>query len=149
MNDQLLKYATWKTIENAHCAFRGKGQNQQGLVCGHLFNVEPKCANNICPVANPNYLTFQREETTIFMVKKQSKDIRIPTQAWSELELKGSKNELIEQIDEQIDELKIPLLLSQKAIRKFERIFDLIDEIKTGLEQAEIEEDVEDDSDLE
>ncbi|MFQ5978225.1 MAG: 60S ribosomal protein L28 [Candidatus Heimdallarchaeota archaeon] len=138
MQNPIKELVTWKTIEAAHCAFRARGPNGQELTCGHLFNVEPKCAGNLCPIANSNYLTFQREETTLFMVGKQAGPTPTSTQTWTEVELQGTKEELVETVEKKIEELSLSSELATNAKRKFERLYELVTEIKVGLEQAEL-----------
>ena len=92
MQDTTDQLAIWKSIERTHCAFRAKDQSGQGMTCGHLFNVEPRCAGDLCPIVNSNYLTFQREETTLFMVEKKTKFSRAPAQAWREENSKEQKD---------------------------------------------------------
>ncbi|MFX0113221.1 MAG: 60S ribosomal protein L28 [Candidatus Hodarchaeota archaeon] len=140
MQKSIEELVTWKTIEQAHCAFRARGPYGKGLTCDHLFNVEPKCAGNLCPIANPNYLTFQREETTLFMVEKQTGRAPTPAQAWTEVELQGTKEELEEKIEKRIKELDLSPDLVKKSKNKFERLHDLVTEIKAGLAQAELPE---------
>ena len=140
MQDTTDQLAIWKSIERTHCAFRAKDQSGQGMTCVHLFNVEPRCAGDLCPIVNSNYLTFQREETTLFMVEKKTKFSRAPAQAWREEELQGTKGQLQDKIKKRIQELNLAPNLSNKARRKFERLYDLVTEIKSGLEQAEIPE---------
>ena len=45
-----------------------------------------------------------------------------------------------DKIKKRIQELNLAPNLSNKARRKFERLYDLVTEIKSGLEQAEIPE---------
>ena len=149
MQNPIKELVTWKSIENAHCAFRARGLYETELSCGHLFNVEPKCARNLCPIANSSYLTFQREETTLFMIEKQVGAIPTPAEAWTEVELQGTKEELLAKIDGKIKEFDLSPELASKAKRKFERLHDLVTEIKAGLEQAELPEEAEEPEEVE
>ena len=56
---------------------------------------------------------------------------------------KLTKEELLAKIDGKIKEFDLSPELASKAKRKFERLHDLVTEIKAGLEQAELPEEPE------
>ncbi|MFX1511701.1 MAG: 60S ribosomal protein L28 [Promethearchaeota archaeon] len=121
----------WETIKQGHCAYKGQ-LTPSKITCSHLYSLSGRCGFSDCPIVQPQYVSLQRQETTLFLLEKKRGSL---AEQWSEKELEGDKKAMKAIVDKKAQVLAPRL---QKALmERFEILTNLIEDLRSGFGDEE------------
>lgn len=126
---------TWKYLADGQCAFKSAATSLKKR-CNHLFTVTGTCRFIDCPLIQPEFYAFQRQESTVYLIAKDHK--APPVSTWGFIELPQDREEARKEVEKSIKNLNENLKAA--VWRRFEQQFDVADIIRASQELAEEEE---------
>jgi hypothetical protein len=129
----------WKYLDKGHCAFKSAASSPAKARCNHLFTITGEHRFIDCPLVQPRFYSFQRQENLVYLIEKNPE--AAPAAMWGFTELPLDREKARKVVERKIKGL--PEELVEAIWRRFEHQFDVAEIIKTTQELAEEEEDEE------
>ena len=129
---------TWRYLANGQCAFKSASTSPK-MRCNHLFTVTGTCRYLDCPLVQPEFFSFQQQESSVYLIKKDP--TAPPSSTWGFTELPESREKAKKVVEKNIKKLNENL--KEAVWRRFEQHFDAIELVKASQELTEEEEELE------
>ncbi|MFX0015575.1 MAG: 60S ribosomal protein L28 [Promethearchaeota archaeon] len=133
---------TWRYLANGQCAYKSAATSPKKR-CNHLFTVTGTCRYIDCPLVQPEFFSFQQQENSVYLIKKDPK--APPASTWGFTELPEDREKAKKVVEKEIKSLNEKL--KPAVWRRFEQQFNAAELIRASQELTE-EEDEELDEEL-
>ncbi|NHJ02757.1 MAG: hypothetical protein EAX86_11520 [Candidatus Heimdallarchaeota archaeon] len=127
---------SWNYLDTGHCAFKTKSTKPGKIRCSHLFTVTGAHKFTDCPLIQPTYVSFQRQEELVYLIEKHPKEA--PASMWGFTELPADREKARKIVEKAVKNLNHDL--KQTIWNRFEQQFDVAEVVKASEELKEEEE---------
>ncbi len=136
--EKIQEMSLWKAMEAGQCAYRTCSPAGE-YNCKHLYALSSDICNYYnCPIVQSRYISFQRQDKSVFMIEKiPGKPLK---DTWVESELEGDFRSNEKSITKKL--ASFPEEIRNPALRKAKTVFSIVEKFKSALE-SEIEEEEE------
>jgi len=124
MSETLEITSIWQSVRHGHCAYRTSALSGE-RICKHPFALTMKCILSDCPIALPKYVGLNREESSIYMLEKDSS--RPFAEMWQEREISGERSEVEKLLS------SYPKEMQKRALAKFDNLISIVSAIAEHL----------------
>ncbi len=128
---------SWKYLDKGHCAFKTSSTKPGKIRCNHLFTITGTHKFNECPLIQPNYVSFQRQEDLVYLIEKNPKEA--PASMWGFTELPVERDKARKVVEKAIKNLNPDL--KQAIWSRFEQQYDVAEVVKASEDLKEEEDD--------